>query len=262
MSDVFPTTGRGYGAETDFNFPSSWPTTSLVAELVDSKDFLNGKGVFIVRLVGGTKFSTMPIPKNHSGVRASLDSRRPAHAKDEEFISFVGDPQIDVALRAISDRLCLLVEDKGFPVISTNELRRFATQAAEELIARVQWSEAVGDRLDTHQVRSLLGVSRQALSKRQRHGSLLGLPGAQTTWYPSWQFDIPAAAIRPVVREILTQFRETLDASPDPNVVASWANTPQREDLHGATPAEWIRAGKSDEGVIESARRAAAGLAL
>ena len=42
------------------------------------------------------------------------------------------------------------------------------------------------------QVCAMLGISCQALAKRRRTGSLLGLRGQRTTWFPAWQFNQPA----------------------------------------------------------------------
>ncbi|MHB1446573.1 MAG: hypothetical protein ACYCTI_02695 [Acidimicrobiales bacterium] len=53
-------------------------------------------------------------------------------------------------------------------------------------------------------------------------GTLLGLPGRGTTWFPT--FHLAAHAVRPVVARILAAFAETLGQKPDPLIVASWAS--------------------------------------
>jgi len=139
------------------------------------------------------------------------------------------------------------------------EAVRLGRRAAAQVLAAARWAQVVGDRLDTTQVAQLLGVTRQALAKRQLTGSLLGVPGDGTTWYPTWQFDSDEGRIRPEVRDVLGAFRDRLDDI-DPLVVAAWATTPQDEDLAGETPAQWLRAGRDQDQLRRAAERAAARL--
>ena len=143
--------------------------------------------------------------------------------------------------------------------LDDDEAMRLGRRAAGEVLAAARWSQVVGDRLDTSQVAQLLGVSRQALAKRQNTGSLLGLPGDGTTWYPTWQFDIDGARIRPEVRDLIGAFRDRLDDI-DPLVIAAWATTHQDEDLAGETPAQWLRAGRDATQLRQAAERASARL--
>ena len=143
--------------------------------------------------------------------------------------------------------------------LDDEEAVRLGRRAAAEVLAAARWAQVVGDRLDTRQVTQLLGVTRQALAKRQQTGSLLGLPGEGTTWYPTWQFDTDEGRIRPEVRDVLGAFRDRLDDF-DPLVVAAWATTPQDEDLAGETPAQWLRAGRDQDQLRRAAERAAARL--
>lgn len=106
----------------------------------------------------------------------------------------------------------------------------------------------------------MLGVSRQALAKRQKHGSLIGLAGRRSTLFPAWQFDQAKRAVRPVVADITAAFRDEL-GNADPAVIASWATTPQHEDLAGSTPADWIANGTDAEWAVRAACRAASRLA-
>ncbi len=144
--------------------------------------------------------------------------------------------------------------------LDDEEAARLGRRAAAQVLASARWSQVVGDRLDTTQVTQLLGVTRQALAKRQSTGSLLGLPGDGTTWYPTWQFDIDAARIRPEVRDLIGAFRDRID-DVDPLVVAAWVTTPQDEDLAGETPAQWLRAGRDADQLRRAAERAAGRLA-
>ena len=114
----------------------------------------------------------------------------------------------------------------------------------------------MGEKLNTTQVAELLGVSRQALAKRQISGSLLGLPGRGTTWYPAWQFDIETQSIRPEVSDLIAAFREHLSDT-DPHTIASWASTPQDEDLDGHTPIQWLQSRLDSDQLVTAAHRAA-----
>ena len=144
--------------------------------------------------------------------------------------------------------------------LTPDEAARLAHSAAEGVLASARWSQVVGDRLDTTAVTQLLGITRQALAKRQAAGSVIGLPGHSTTWYPTWQFDQDIAEIRPEVRHIVGAFRDRLD-DVDPFLIAAWATTPQQEDLEGMTPESWIRRGRDPQRLRIAAERAAAHMA-
>lgn len=138
--------------------------------------------------------------------------------------------------------------------------QRIGGSAAESVVASAAWSAAVGERYDTAQVCAMLGVSRQALSKRQRSGTLIGLRGRSTTWFPAWQFDSGSRSVRPVVAEVVAAFGDRLDAA-DPQIVAAWATTAQHDDLEGCTPSAWIAQGRDNRPVVRSAEQAALRLA-
>lgn len=133
---------------------------------------------------------------------------------------------------------------------------KIGNDAAEAAVSALAWSDAVGERYDTSQVCRMLSVTRQALAQRQQKGSLIGLPGNRTTWYPAWQFDVRARRIRSVVPDIVAAFREHLDPCSSA-VIAAWATNPQLEDLAGSTPADWIRQGRDEHMVVTAAGRAA-----
>lgn len=141
--------------------------------------------------------------------------------------------------------------------ISADEAGELGAKAAEEVVASARWSQLVGDRIDTSEAVRVLGITRQALSKRQASGSLLGLPGHNTTWYPTWQLDPDKEVIRPEVRDIIGAFRDALGEGADPFLIASWASTAQHEDLEGSSPAEWLAAGNDIERLRQAAQRAA-----
>lgn len=144
--------------------------------------------------------------------------------------------------------------------VNAEEAGILGTTAADDVLAAVRWSSVVGDRIDTSEATRLLGLTRQALAKRQRSGSLLGLPGNRTTWFPTWQFDLVAKRIRPEVRELVGAFRDRL-SDVDPFVIAAWAWTPQEEDLGGQTPAQLLLDGGDMVPLRRAAERAAARLA-
>jgi len=155
----------------------------------------------------------------------------------------------------------LAAEVETIEKLSEEEITELGARAAAQVVASARWSQVIGDRLDTSQVSQLLDVSRQALAKRQRTGSILGLRGDGTTWYPTWQFDMESGSIRPTVRDLIGAFRDRLGQGCDPLLIASWAQTPQHEDLAGETPARWIQARSDPDQLRRSAERAAARLA-
>jgi hypothetical protein len=141
-----------------------------------------------------------------------------------------------------------------------DEALELGRQAADAVLGPVIWRELLGnDRLDTTQVSLLLRISRQALHKRLKAHTLLGVPGRGTTWFPAWQFDMRAQAVRPVTEQILKPWAEMCQDDPDlwnERMILSWAATAQPE-LDDDTPEEWIASGRDTEPVILASRRAA-----
>jgi hypothetical protein len=138
--------------------------------------------------------------------------------------------------------------------------RKLGRQAARTVLAPLQWRAVAGDVFDTTQVCGLLGISRQAVAKRVRHRSLLAIPGRGTTYFPTWQFDLDRGIARPVVKDLLRIFHESL-GTVDPLVIASWSKSPQHNELKGLSPQEWIQKDWSDKPLALAAERAAAALA-
>lgn len=159
-------------------------------------------------------------------------------------------------LREQMERRKDLVEDLDY-----ESARRLGRQGADAALAPLAWAQIVGDRWDTSTTAEFLAISRQALFDRVRRGSLLGIAGRGTTWYPTWQFDLTKRQARPVVARVIKAFEETLGDRPDPLAVASWAQTVQ-SSLDGMTPIDWISSSDRDEErVVVAARRTAAKLA-
>lgn len=136
----------------------------------------------------------------------------------------------------------------------------YGMRAAAAAAAPVLWAQAIGERYDTTAVTAMLGVSRQGLHKRITNGTILGVPGRGTTWFPAWQFDLANRQVRPVVARVIATFRDQL-GSFDPLAMAAWATTPQDEDLDGSAPEDWVLSGRGDDRLVEAARRAARALA-
>jgi hypothetical protein len=166
---------------------------------------------------------------------------------------------------AFSDELHRLLDQYGQKIgdefwnLSEREAWELGHQAARTVFAPIIWSARVGDHWDVRGSCEFLGVSRQALYKRVRSGTALGLQGRGTTMFPVWQFDLDRHMLRPVVAEIIGVFREA-DEELDPLVIAAWATKANRL-LGGETPAQWISQGHDDDKVVTAARRATTGLA-
>ena len=169
-----------------------------------------------------------------------------------------GSDVIETAVGAFRARL--MAHAEVISQLDLDETRKAGTCAADHMVSGARWATVVGDRLDTTQVTELLGVTRQALSKRQRSGSILGLHGQATTWYPIWQFDLDARQVRPGIRYIVGAFRDRLEEDYNPMTVASWASSEQTEDLGGLSPAQWLAEGRDPDRLFAAADRAAARL--
>jgi len=149
--------------------------------------------------------------------------------------------------------------EKYPPAMGEKELRELGRRAAQAAVAPLLWSAEVSERWDVRRVTEFLDISRQAIYRRVRTGSLLGLQGEGTTWFPVWQFDPDGRVVRHVVASIIATFRRA-DPEVDPLVIASWA-TAKNQHLGGVSPAEVVAKGDEDERVVLAAARAARGLA-
>lgn len=145
-------------------------------------------------------------------------------------------------------------------MLGSEEAEELGRRAARTLLAPVLWRALAGDVFDTTQVCELLDISRQAIAKRVRHQSLLGIPGQRTTYFPVWQFDLDRSEVRPVVKDVLRVFHEAL-GTVDPLVVVSWSRSPQHDELEGLSPQEWIEKGRDERTLRLAAQRAATALA-
>ena len=145
-----------------------------------------------------------------------------------------------------------------------NQAEQLGGRVVGAALAPKIWADMVGERLDTAQLVEMLRITRQALAKRVASGTLLGLPGKKTTFYPTWQFDLSAEPVR-IRRSVDAAFTAWVEemGSLDPYAVASWAQTPQPEP-HDLTPVEYLGKGGGEDGdelLIYSARVTASRLA-
>jgi hypothetical protein len=137
--------------------------------------------------------------------------------------------------------------------------RAMGREAARSALASIVWSARLGDTLNTTQVTKHLKVSRQALAKRLKSGSILGLPGRGTTLYPVWQFNRELNEVRTETREILKIFTDE-PGGLNAYTVSAWMRT-SSEDLNGLTPQEWLLKEDDPQPVYDAARRTVGRLA-
>lgn len=164
---------------------------------------------------------------------------------------------IESGLSEELDRVASLLDEQ---LADEGEAFELGQEAGRAVIGPLLLRQLLGDdRFDTAAVARLLQVTRQALHKRVRAGSLLAVPGRGTTWYPAWQFDTDNRSIRPAAQAVLTAWSE-VHGSFDPETVLAWANSSQPE-FPECTPAEWIEENGDEEVVVMAARRAARELA-
>lgn len=108
-----------------------------------------------------------------------------------------------------------------------------------------------GGAYDLDQIKTLMrGISRQAIDKRVREGTLLALPGpSNRRVYPTLQFNRDGAVV-----EGLKAVREALPTS-NPWTVLNFLARPD-DRLDGRKPIDLLKAGQVDL-VVEAARRLA-----
>lgn len=144
--------------------------------------------------------------------------------------------------------------------LSDDERRQLTRDAAGAIAGPLIWRDLLGeDRLDTTKAALLLGVTRQAINKRVKGHTLLGVPGRGTTWFPLWQFDVSRNRVKPTAETVLQSWSDMAANGAlawDAFRILSWATTEQPE-LDGATPEEWIIENRDPEAVVAAARRAA-----
>jgi hypothetical protein len=189
----------------------------------------------------------------------------------DSFLRARADKNVDAAVDFLAGQFAIHLKTRltehpdivrEFLRIGPLDLAAYAGDAVSELLAPLIWRHRVGEVFETGDVVRLLGISRQAVHKRVRTGSLIGLPGTQTTLFPRWQFNLERGCVRDGIADVVEQFRVRLGEDVDPLLMATWATTAQEEDLEGAAPARVIDAAdRVPDEVVASAARTAARLA-
>lgn len=158
--------------------------------------------------------------------------------------------------RTVAEFRRTLTEIGGQPS-STDDAEVLGRRAAMVVLAGGAWERALGELLTSAEARILLGgISREALRKRVRSGSVLALrDDPDLIRYPRWQFDAANSAPFGAIKKLNEIFG---GAGLDPWTLAAFATTPQSE-LDDRTPADAF--GDADlEPLLISARRAVADL--
>jgi hypothetical protein len=101
---------------------------------------------------------------------------------------------------------------------------------------RLELLERCGATLTAEQAGKLIGISRQAIDKRRRSGTLIGLRQGGSWHYPGCQFDEQR-------HEVIAGLPRLLEAMPksSPWVVLDFLLAPD-QTLNGRTPLEVLRA--------------------
>lgn len=158
----------------------------------------------------------------------------------------------DQLVAAIDARL-EAVRDSGLSAEDLGDLGELAAKVAAVIPSVNPLAEVVGPCYDTPTLVQWLGISKQALDKRNRSGTVLGCRTRDGYWvYPAFQFDAQGRAL-PHLRDVL----DALGREDDPARwrAAQWLAAPN-PDLPGqVSSATWLRHG-NDPGPVLSAARA------
>lgn len=159
---------------------------------------------------------------------------------------------ISLLRAALTESLTHIEPDDLEEVLGTPS--EFAARMAKLVPCAVEpnpMADLVGPFYDTAGVRTLMGVSRQALHERSRRGTLLSMATSDDkTIYPTFQF--LDAAVRPDLTGVLRAFRDQPRWS-----VGVWLRTTQ-SGLDGLSPEAWLRHGGDPAPVLRLAGRAVA----
>ena len=111
-------------------------------------------------------------------------------------------------------------------------------------------ADLVGPFYDTPRVQTLLDVSKQAVSDRRKHGSVLAMRTGDGLWvYPVFQFE--GRRVKPALTGVLRVFRGY-----DGWTASVWLTT-RNDELDGRSPVEWLAHGLDQDLVLRLAAQAA-----
>lgn len=131
--------------------------------------------------------------------------------------------------------------------------RQVAKAWAEQLpLMPSPLEDLTGPFYDTGSLRKWLGVTRQGLDSRARHGSILALTtGDGTRVYPAWQWRSDKSTV-PHLGEVLPLL---LAGARDPWTAALWMTSPADwGDGHDVAAWQWLDAGGDPAPVLGEAR--------
>jgi hypothetical protein len=177
-------------------------------------------------------------------------------------LDLVTVPKIDAAALAqineLADQLARAVRNR-LVHIGPQALQQFgpAREVAESWAAQLPLAPSplealTGPFYDTSSLRKWLGVTRQALDSRARHGSILALTtGDGARVYPAWQWRSDKSTV-PHLASVLPPL---LAGSHDPWTVALWMTAPvDWGDGHEVPAWKWLDDGRDPTPVLDEAR--------
>ena len=111
-------------------------------------------------------------------------------------------------------------------------------------------ADLVGPFYDTPRVQTLLDVSKQAVSDRRKHGSVMAMRTSDGLWvYPVFQFE--GRRIKPALTGVFRVFR-----GHDGWTASVWLLT-LNDELDGRSPLDWLVHGLDEDLVLRLAAHAA-----
>lgn len=166
---------------------------------------------------------------------------RPARPRDER-------AQMRRLMEAVSEQIDAMDD----VVITAHDVDDLAQRMVAVIPRRSPWNDVLGPFHSTRGVADLLGVSRQAVAKRVRTGSLVRVvTETGESLFPAFQFRSgrPLPGLIPVVRALRA-------GTDDEYAIAQWLATP--DPSTGRSPADLLAAGRTDDALRAATRTAAA----
>lgn len=151
-------------------------------------------------------------------------------------------------LEAVAARLDRLDADE----VVDAQLEELADRMVASIPQRSPWDEILGPFYTTQRIQQLLGITRQAVTKRVQSGSLVRVMTSEgTALFPVFQIQggRPLAGLR----EVVTQLRQGTD---DDYAIAQWLVTP--DPRTGLSPSMRLANGEDRSVAAQAADTAAA----